>query len=336
MTSIDDVARASGVSTATVSRALRGLPNVSETTRDLVQRTATQLGYVASSSASGLASGRTMAMGVVVPSLSLWFYATVIEGVDAELRAANYDLILFNLGGRGIDRARVFHRTILRKRTDALIALCIDFTADERHQLASTEHPTIVVGGAVRGLQHIDIDERGVAREATEHLIGLGHRRIAHLAGNWQLGLTKQVPVQRRKGHEEALTKAGIAVRPDWTVNGEFNMAASRRVIGELLARPGERPTAVFADSDEMAMGAILAAHDAGLRVPQDVSVIGIDDHELADSFGLTTMAQDPFGQGSLAARILLDELSGANRRQRSVRYPVHLTERGSTAPPPV
>jgi DNA-binding LacI/PurR family transcriptional regulator len=105
--------------------------------------------------------------------------------------------------------------------------------------------------------------------------------------------------------------------------------------MAELLGRPGEHPTAVFADSDEMAMGAILAAHDAGLRVPQDISVIGIDDHELAESFGLTTMAQNPFEQGALAARMLLDELHGTATRRRSVRYPVTLAERASTAPPP-
>lgn len=335
MTSIDDVARASGVSTATVSRALRGLPNVSTATRQLIENTARELGYVASSAASGLATGRTMAMGVVTPALNAWYYSTVIEGVDSVLRAASYDLILFNLGGRGVDRERVFHRTILRKRTDALIALCIDFTADERHQLASTGHPVIVVGGAVRGLQYIDIDERGVAREATEHLIRLGHRRIAHIAGSWQAGLTKQVPVQRRKGYEQALAAAGIPHRDDWVCVSGFNMAEARRAMRELLSRPEDRPTAVFADSDEMAMGAILAAHDCGLAVPGDLSVIGIDGHELAQSFDLTTISQEPFNQGALAARTLLDELGGKPPRPRSVRYPVRLVQRGSTAPPP-
>ncbi|HWU46951.1 MAG TPA: LacI family DNA-binding transcriptional regulator [Humibacter sp.] len=335
MTGIDDVARASGVSTATVSRALRGLPNVSETTRERVRLAAQQLGYVASSSASGLATGRTLAMGVVIPSLDLWYYSTVIEGVDSALRAASYDLILFNLGGRRGDRERVFHRSILRKRTDALIALCIDFTEDERKQLASTGHPTIVIGGRVRGLPHVGIDERGAARLATEHLIGLGHRRIAHLAGAVVEGLTREVPVQRRLGYEQAMASAGLAARTELSVEGNFDMAAARRAMTTLLALgAGTRPTAVFADSDEMAMGAILAINDAGLRVPRDISVVGIDDHDLADSFGLTTIAQEPFAQGALAARMLLDELGGRRVRTRSVRYPVRLIERTSTAPP--
>jgi DNA-binding LacI/PurR family transcriptional regulator len=334
VTGIEEVARATGVSTATVSRALRGLPNVSEKTRARVRTAADELGYVASSSASGLASGRTRAMGVVVPSVSRWFYTTVLAGVDAELRAASYDMILFNLGGPGGDRERVFHRSILRKRTDALLALCLDFTADERFELASTGHPTIVVGGPVRGLRSVGIDERGTARRATEYLIGLGHREIAHLGGQDEEGLNRQVPVGRMHGFEDALRIAGIPARPDWIIPGHFSLPSSRAAINALLDRPGPRPTAVFAGSDEMAIGAILAAHDHGLAVPGDLSVIGIDNHDFAESFGLTTMAQDPFEQGAVAARILLDELGGASPRARSLRMPVTLIERVSAAPP--
>jgi LacI family repressor for deo operon, udp, cdd, tsx, nupC, and nupG len=335
VTSIDDVAQASGVSIATVSRALRGLPNVSEATRQRIQGVADGLGYVASSSASGLATGRTLTMGVVAPSISRWFYTTVIEGIDSALRDANYDMILYNLASRGGDRERVFHRSILRKRTDALIALCLDFTAAEREQLLSLGHPTIMIGGPVRGIRHIGIDERGVAREATEHLIGLGHRLIAHLGGDDDEGLNRQVPLERRRGFLLALEGAGIDAREEWMLSGRFSLTASREVVGGLLDRPGPRPTAIFANSDEMAIGAILAATDRGLSVPGDLSVIGIDDHDLSASFGLTTMAQDPYEQGALGARILLDDLNdGPLRRRTSVRAAAHLIRRTSTAPP--
>jgi len=334
MAGIDEVARATGVSTATVSRALRGLPNVSDKTRAAVRRAADELGYVASSSASGLASGRTLAMGVVVPSVSRWFYTTVIEGVDAELRAASYDMILFNLGGHRGDRERVFHRSILRKRTDALLAMCLDFTQEERHQLASLGHPTIVVGGPVKGLRSVGIDEKATARLATQHLIGLGHTDIAHLGGEDEEGLNRQVPVGRLHGYQQAMRDAGLAVRPEWVIPGGFTLPAARAAMNELFSRPGPRPTAVFAASDEMAFGAILAAQDHGLSIPGDLSVIGIDNHDYAESFGLTTMAQDPFDQGASATRILLDELAGAEARSRSVRCPVTLIVRRSTAAP--
>lgn len=331
MTGITDVARVTGVSTATVSRALRGLPNVSAETRLAVRQAADALGYVPSSSAAGLASGRTKAMGVVVPTVSRWFYSTVLEGIDAVLRAASYDLILFNLGLRGHDRERVFHRSILRQRTDAVIALCLDFSSDEREQLQSTGHPVIVVGGPVRGLPHIGIDERKVGREATEHLISLGHRAIGHVGGINERGLNRRVPQLRERGYREALAALGVAPRPEWIVHGEFTIASSRAAARQILAGP-ERPTAIFATCDEMAIGTMLAAGDLGLSVPGDLSVIGIDDHELAPSFGLTTMAQDAYGQGALAARVMLATLDG--RPVHKPRIATTLVERATTAPP--
>jgi LacI family transcriptional regulator, repressor for deo operon, udp, cdd, tsx, nupC, and nupG len=333
VTSIDDVARASGVSIATVSRALRGLPNVSDVTRERIRGIADDLGYVASSSASGLASGRTLTMGLVAPSVSRWFYTTVIEGVDAALRDANYDMILYNLASRGGDRERVFHRSILRKRTDALIAVGMDFSADEREQLLSVGHPLMMIGGPVRGIRHIGIDERGVARAATEHLIALGHRDIAHLGGDDDEGLNRRVPEDRRSGFLDAMRAAGIPVPEGRLLSGHFSLPASREVMGEVFAGSGPSPTAVFASSDEMAIGTILAASDAGIRVPQDLSVIGIDNHDLAPSFGLTTMAQDPYEHGNRGARILLEELAGgAVARKGSLKAKAHLIERSSTA----
>jgi DNA-binding LacI/PurR family transcriptional regulator len=268
--------------------------------------------------------------------VSRWFYTQVLEGVDAELRTASYDMILFNLGGHRGDRERVFHRSILRKRTDALLALCLDFTPEEREQLTNLGHPTIVVGGPVRGLRSVGIDEKATARRATEHLIELGHRDIAHLGGEDEEGLNSQVPAGRLRGFTQAMVDAGLPVRSEWIIPGGFSLPEGRAAMDRLLSRPGPRPTAVFAGSDEMAFGAILAAGDHGLRVPEELSVIGIDDHDYSPSFGLTTMAQDPFEQGAVAARILLDELGGAEPRTRSVRSPVRLIVRTSTAPPRV
>lgn len=336
MTRIEDVAAAAGVSVATVSRALRGLPQVSPRTRAAVLRHAADLGYVPSAHAAGLATGKALAISVVVPAVSGWFYASVLEGVDSELRQADYDFALFNLGGRGGDRERVFSRSLLRRRGDAVLALCIDFDAEEREQLRSVGLPTIIVGGPVRGLRYVGIDEVDVARRATEHLIGLGHRDILHLTGGDEegMGLNTRVPRDRLRGFQDALAAAGIPFDPDRVLAGRFSTRASRLAVDELFDRGGPLPTAVFAASDEMAMGAMLSIHDHGLRVPDDISVIGIDDHELADSFHLTTMRQDPFRQGAIAARLLLDEIDGATPPSRSVRMPVPLVERATTAPP--
>lgn len=336
MTSIDDVARAAGVSTATVSRALRGLPNVSEPTRERIKGIAEALGYVASSNASGLASGRTDTIGVAVPSVSRWFYTTVLEGVDAALREANFDMILYNLASRDGDRERAFHRSLLRKRTDGLIAVGVDFTTPEREQLLSVGHPIIAIGGPVPGIRNIGVDDRAVARLATEHLIGLGHRDILHLGGADDEGLNKRLPVDRRQGFLDAMEAARMPVRDEWLLTGKFSPEASREVMAEVFATAGPRPTAVFASSDEMAFGVMLAAQQAGIRVPDDLSVIGIDNHDMSVSYGLTTMAQDPYVHGMLGARLLLDELrDGRPTRRTSIRADAELLVRSSTGPVP-
>jgi DNA-binding LacI/PurR family transcriptional regulator len=283
--------------------------------------------------AAGLVTGRTMAISVVVPSVAQWFYAQVLEGVDSVLRPAAYDMALVNLGRIGGERARVFHRALLRHRGDAVLALCLDFSDEERAELRATGLPTIVVGTTVRGLRSISIDEVAAGRAATQHLLDLGHRDILHLTGGGEAarGLNPSVPAGRLKGYQAALHAAGVAFNPARVLEGRFSVAVARHQIEALIAAGGDLPSAVFAASDEMAFGAILALRQHGWRVPEDVSVIGIDDHEMAASFGLTTVAQHPFDQGAAAARLLVDELAGISVRKTSRTWPVRLCERGST-----
>ena len=334
MTGIDDVARAAGVSTATVSRALRGLSGVSTATRDRVLATADSLGYVPSSSAAHLASGRTRAMGVLLPVIDRWYFASALEGVERVLRAAGYDLIVFSLGGTGTNRERVFHRSMLRKRIDALLVMCMELTADELAALQALEYPNVIVGGQVDGLRSVSMDDTAAAAEAVEHLIGLGHTRIAHLQGGGAYGIDFDVPRRRALAFRDTMARHGLRVRPEWLAMGDFRFAAGRTAAGRHLATPGERPTAIFASADEMAFGALRAAQERGLRVPEDVSVVGIDDHEFAEPMGLTTVRQRPDQQGAYAARLLLAELQGKARLDVPRVQPHELVVRASTAPP--
>lgn len=335
MTSIHDVARLTGVSTATVSRALRGLPNVSPETRDAVRRAAAELGYVPSSTAAGLASGRHHMVAVVVPVIDRWFYAVVLEGIEYGLRERDYDLFLVSLGGRARDRDRVFTIGMLRKRADAVIGLGLDFTPAERKELRSMGLPAVFVGGPVRGVLNVGIDERRAGALAMNLLLELGHERIAHVGGENDWNVHPSVAMLRRAAWEDALLSHGIAPRMDWFASGAFTLAEAHRSATELLLQH-ERPTAVFAGSDDMAFGVLLAAQQLGLRVPQDLSVVGIDDHEDAEAFGLTTVRQDPHEQGRLAASMVLDALAGRPIRQRAVKTACTLVVRRTTAPPPV
>jgi LacI family repressor for deo operon, udp, cdd, tsx, nupC, and nupG len=334
VTIIEDVAAAANVSTATVSRSLRGLPGVSEPTRTRVVRIAEQLGYVPSSAASGLASGRTMAMGVMLPLIAHWYFSGVLEGIDRRLRSAGYDLVVFNLGGTGVNRERVFNRSIRRKRIDALVVMCMALTDSERTALAELDFPTIVVGGAVEGVRHVSIDDDAAAREAMEHLISLGHTRIAHLGGGGPYGIDFEVPRIRAHAYTSTLAAHGLGARPEWSAIGNFTFAEGRRAALQLLRASPERPTAIFCASDEMAFGAVKAAAELGIAVPQQLSVVGIDDHEFSESMGLTTVRQEPKEQGAYAAGLLLAELDGAPPVAVPKRQPHRLVVRTSTAPP--
>ncbi|MBK4347311.1 LacI family DNA-binding transcriptional regulator [Lacisediminihabitans changchengi] len=334
MTGIQEIARETGLSKSTVSRALRGLSSVTPETTITVQRAADRLGYIASSAAAGLATGRNRTIGVLVPVIDRWFYIAVLEGIDAELRRAGYDLVLYSLGGPVGDRDRFFHRSILRKRIDALVVLCLLFDDDEREQLHQMDLPVVVVGGPGPGVRHVGIDDRRAATEAVRHLLEIGHRRIAHIGGEDELGMNRAVPVERREGYRDALGNAGIDVRDDWMVDGEFSFDGGSRAMRSILSLPGQRPTAVFAASDEMALGAMAAISELGLKVPEDISVIGIDGHQYGAPMGLTTIAQNPYDQGVEATRALLAELDGAATVDDFAPAPFTLVVRRSTAPP--
>jgi DNA-binding LacI/PurR family transcriptional regulator len=205
VTSIKDVAREVGVSTATVSRALRGLPRVSEETRVRVLQVAAELDYVASPSAAGLASGQTRAVGVIVPFVTRWFYASVVQGAEELLREAGYDLLLYNLGGDKDARHRVFRTHLLRKRVDAVLVLSLTPTDDEVAALMRLDRPVAVVGATVSGWASVRIDDGATARIAMRHLIDLGHRRIGYVGGSLEEQLDFAAPLDRLNGYRAAM-----------------------------------------------------------------------------------------------------------------------------------
>lgn len=334
MSGIQEIASATGLSKSTVSRALRNLPSVAPGTIMAVRRKADELGYIPSSAASGLATGRNHAVGVVVPVINRWFYIQVLEGLEAELRTSGYDLILFSLGGRGGDRDRAFHRSILRKRVDALVLLSLVFSEVEREELARVEYPTLLVGGRVAGIRHLGIDDHDVAQRATRYLIDLGHRAIAHIGGQDVADMNVAVPGERLEGYVEALAAAGLPHPPEWQEHGGYTFEGGYEAMGRILAGDPV-PTAVFAASDELAFGAMLAIERAGLTVGRDISVVGIDGHAYGRTLGLTTFEQDPSAQGARAAQVLVAELAGQPALPRFEPAPVRFVERTSAGPPP-
>lgn len=331
---IEDVARAAGVSTATVSRALRDLPSVSPGTRSRVRRAAVELGYVVSRSASTLASGRTRTVAVVTPYASRWFFASMIEAVERTLQARGYDVLLVTVEPVPTPGRVTFEPESLRGRVDGVIVLTAPVTGTELDGLRRLRMPTVFIGAAVPGSMSVRIDDVAVGRLATEHLVALGHRRIAHIGGDPREALSFSAPADRRAGWMSSLRHHGIHRVAGYDVPGCFTASGGRAAMERLL-RLGGPPTAVFAASDEMALGALAAAGFAGLRVPEDLSVVGVDGHDLADVFDLTTVEQPVERQGATAADLVLAALGGnEDRLHEHDLLPVRLVARGSSAAP--
>jgi DNA-binding LacI/PurR family transcriptional regulator len=326
---IDAVAKLAGVSTATVSRALRGLPNVSAETRARVLAAAGELDYVMSPSASRLASGQTRSIGVVSPYLGRWYFGQVLSGAEEVLRAAGYDVLLFALPDDGARQA-FFARMPLRRRVDGVLILTLPLDEAEMAQLGALGLPLASVGIPGRGISSVGIDDEAGARTAVNHLVNLGHERIALIGGGSE-PLHFTVPHDRLAGYRGALADAGLPVLPGYEMDGQFTFVGGEAAMAGLLALP-DPPTAVFAESDEMAVGAMRAVRQAGLSVPDDVSIVGFDDHELATMMDLTTVAQPVHDQGRIAAQMLLDRIGGGADERRWV--PTRLVLRASTCPP--
>ncbi|MFJ4045697.1 LacI family DNA-binding transcriptional regulator [Microbacterium sp. NPDC089987] len=334
MVSIDEVARLAGVSTATVSRALSGRGHVSDAARERVRSAADSLGYVVSSRASSLASGRTQNVGVIVPFLDRWFFGAVLSGVTSALMRAGYDVTLYNITADAAVRQQVFSTFLRRQRVDAVIAVAIELDDAETAQLLDLGLPVIGVGGPNPRLRTLTFDDTAVARLATEHLIALGHRDIAHIGAGPEFEADFRVPSRRRLGFEQALADAGIPANPALLEPADFTVDGGYRAATRLLSGSGPRPSAIFAASDEMAIGALLAARDLGIRVPEDVSIVGIDGYELGEFFELTTVDQFPLAQGERAAAAILAQLEGIPDAGAVADLPYELIVRSTTAPP--
>ncbi|WP_337852795.1 LacI family DNA-binding transcriptional regulator [Rathayibacter sp. YIM 133350] len=334
MNAIADVARQAGVSKATASRALSGRGYVAEETRVRVVRAASDLGYIASPNAASLVTGRTKNVGVIIPFVNRWFFGEVLEGIERELAAASYDLTLYNLTADAAGRARIFEFFLARKRVDAVIAVGVELSADEVDRLQRMGKPVVGVGGAIDGATTFAIDDVAAAQLATEHLISLGHSRIAHIGGDIAQQLDFSVHGKRLRGWQQAMTSAGLGTA-DAFWPASFSMPGGYAAALQVLGDPRQRPSAIFAACDEIGFGVMLAAQRLGVDVPHALSVVGIDDHEYAPMFGLTTVAQHPGEQGRLAVASVMRLLeSDATTTASQTVLPVRLVVRSSTAAP--
>lgn len=329
-----DVAARAGVSLASVSRALRGMSGVGEETRARILEAATELAYVVSPEASRLARGSTRRVALVVPQLELWFYAHTASVLEQELRSAGLDVLLYVLDGPE-QRSRFFHDLPTRRKVDAVVVVALPLLRDEASRLADLGVEVVVVGGKLHDHPRVCVDDLAIARLAVDHLTGLGHRRIGMIRVGSADDTYWSADEDRFRGYREGLAAAGIEARDELVVTVPFDTQAGVAGMTALLAQD-PLPTAVLTFSDEVAIGALRVLERAGLRVPEDLSVVGIDDHPLAALFDLTTVRQDVTDQAREAARAALRLLAGEPVGQDAATViPHRLVIRGSSAPPP-
>lgn len=328
---IIDVARLAGVSKSTVSRVLQGTAtSVKAETRLAVTRAIKNLGYEHNAIARSLRTRRTQIVMAIAPDITNPFWPEVIRGLQDVMRQADYSVVSGNSDWDPTSEKRLI-QTARQNRFDAI---AINPTAISSRELRALGIPVVILGVRedIANIDTVGSDSFGGALEALTHLHRLGHRRIGFIRGQPRSGTGRA----RYDAYKEFLRRFRLPSDQSLVVQVPFDRESGRQAMQTLLnlARP---PSAVFASNDILAIGAMEAVHAAGLRVPDDISIIGMDDIYVASMTTppLTTMAKAKYETGRRAAELLLERLAGSAPRQaRRVVLPCALIERGSTAPP--
>lgn len=329
-----DLAKTAGVSIASVSRALSDAPGVSDKTRRRIRDLCAELGYTVSPDASRLKRGTTERVAVVVRHLDFWFYSSMLQGIMSTLRSAELDVLLYQVATEQ-ERHRFFEELPARRQVDALIVVAFPISDEEMRRLELMDVAVVIAGGALGDYPHVRIDDVVAARQAVNHLILAGHERIAMLNADSDWTLAYAPPADRRRGFAAAMSDAGFPADPELMVEVPWGTTGGADGMDRLLSIDPP-PTAVFAFSDEVAIGALRSLRRAAVPVPAGMSVVGIDDHPMAELNDLTTVRQPVQEQGARAGQLVLDLLDGKPIASLHITLPTNLMIRGTTAPPRV
>jgi LacI family transcriptional regulator len=334
MSTIKDVAQHAQVSVATVSHVVNDTRFVSEATRLRVRQAIDELRYVPSALARSLKSNRTHTVGMMIPNNSNPYFAEIIRGIEDTCYAAGFNVILCNSDDDPLKQS-TYVRLLSEKQVDGLIVLSSGADVELLDTLRAATMPQVIVDREIDDLAAdlVEVNHEAGGFLATQHLLQLGHRRIACIAGPQALSSARQ----RVQGYQRALQEAGLAVDDSLLRRADFTSAGGHAAMSSLLdaALPVDRPSAVFASNDLMAIGAICAAAAAGLSIPKDLSVVGFDDIALAaySNPPLSSIVQPKHQTGELAAQLLLQRIAQPDRElQRAILQP-SLLVRQSTGP---
>lgn len=325
---IRDVAVHAGVSHQTVSRVINRIERVSPETRTKVEASIQELGYSPNAVARSMARGRTCMIACISPNLTDFTFASIIEAAESEARKNDY--ILLSSSAPDEDTfSELINQLIDSRRVEGIMV--INPYADERHTLLVDDVPTVFVGARPReeAVSSVALDDVGVAKAATNYLINLGHRKIAMVTGPMQEDCSQD----RCKGYQKALRENNFDFNPKNVYAGDWSATSGYKTLKH-MAEINQLPSAIFAQNDRMAIGILRAARELKLVVPDDLTVMGIDDMPLSSYFDppLTTMQQDMVTIGREAARLLISAVENPEKVQQHLLVPAKLIVRDSTA----
>lgn len=326
--SIADVAKEAGVSAQTVSRVSNGLSNVEEKTRAKVERAMQALGYRPNRAARALKSGQFKSIGVITFTLSSFGNMKTLDAIVQAAGETGYSISLIPMPDPTSSKFPNAYNRLREQQVDGVIIIFDALLTDKADISMPADLPTVVVDSNPNsGYIMVDTDQESGAQQATEHLLGLGHANVWHIAGP----KASFSASHRAQSWRRTLEGAGIAapeiLRGDWSTESGYRLGL------ELGARP--EVTAIFAANDHMALGAMRALHELGRRIPEDVSIVGFDDLEESPSFWppLTTVHQNFQSVGQLCMEALLLQINGTSAPLAAQKVPTHLVVRQSTAP---
>lgn len=330
---IREIAREAGVSTATVSRVANQPEQVSRATREQVLAVIKRHHYVLDGIAVGLASRRSRLLGVIIPTITNSIYAASTHAVQKAAQEAGYTVLLAVSDFSPEQEAVQIHK-LIERRVEGLILTGAERSRDAREKLKRNQVPYVIIWKLAHGagVPTVSFDNHRAAALAVEHLIGLGHRRIALICGRTDVNDRAR---GRREGFEATLRAHGLPVDPDLIHERDFEFEDGRAAMHTLL-RSKRPPTAVFCANDILAIGALYECREAGIDVPRDISIVGFDDLPIAQytTPQLTTVRVPAAEMGKLATEALIMMIR-EGRRPRSTELPIELVQRGSTAQPP-
>ncbi|RLD05952.1 MAG: LacI family transcriptional regulator [Chloroflexota bacterium] len=328
---MQDVAKRAGVSVATVSRVLNGSDKVIDETRERVLQACQELDYSLHLAAQRLRLGKTNTICVILPFLTLPSIVERLRGVQEALLDSGYDLIPFSVGSPEMRDSRLYDLAN-RSRTDGLLIISMPINDQQVERIINNDMPVVLIDSDKPEFSRVNVDDQEGGRIATEHLINLGHEKIAFISSHLENPLQFSSTLNRFHGYCKALDAAGIPINPEYQKEGEHGREEAEEMAISLLQQ-SDPPTAIFASSDTKAVGVLDAAKTLNIKVPEQLSVIGYDNIRDAEFLDLTTIQQPLYQAGLLGGKTLLQRIEQPKATPEEIILPVDLVIRKTTAP---